>query len=71
MAQVGSDDHALVRSIISLGTTLELTVIAEGIEHEDQRRELERLGCTRGQGYLFARPTPAADLIAAFRVVAA
>ena len=71
VAQAGSDDHALVRSIISLGKTLELSVIAEGIEHEDQRRELERLGCDRGQGYLFARPMPVAELVAGFAPLAA
>ena len=67
VAQVESDDHALVRSIISLGATLDLRVVAEGIEHLDQSVELERLGCDRGQGYLFARPMPAAELVAAFR----
>jgi diguanylate cyclase (GGDEF)-like protein len=62
----GSDGHALVRSIISLGQTIDVRVVAEGIEREEQRRELARLGCDRGQGYLFARPMPAAELIEAF-----
>jgi EAL domain-containing protein (putative c-di-GMP-specific phosphodiesterase class I) len=66
VADTSSDDHALVRSIISLGQTLDVRVVAEGIETLEQRRELERLGCDRGQGYLLARPMPAADLIAAF-----
>jgi diguanylate cyclase (GGDEF)-like protein len=61
-----SDGHALIRTIISLGQTIDVRVVAEGIERQEQRRELERLGCDRGQGYLFARPMPAADLIAAF-----
>ena len=62
VADPGSDDHALVRAIISLGQTLDLRVVAEGIEDEDQRRELKRLGCDRGQGYLFSRPLPASEL---------
>ena len=62
----GSDDHALVRAIISLGQTLDLRVVAEGIEDEDQRRELVRLGCDRGQGYLFSRPLPAAELVLSY-----
>jgi diguanylate cyclase (GGDEF)-like protein len=62
----GSDGHALIRSIISLGQTIGVRVVAEGIERQEQRRELERLGCDRGQGYLFARPMPAADLVVAF-----
>jgi diguanylate cyclase (GGDEF)-like protein len=66
VADTSSDDHALVRAILSLGQTLDVRVVAEGIETLEQRRELERLGCDRGQGYLLARPMPAADLIAAF-----
>jgi diguanylate cyclase (GGDEF)-like protein len=60
-----SDGHALIRSIISLGQTIDVRVVAEGIERQEQRRALERLGCDRGQGYLFARPMPAAELIVA------
>jgi EAL domain-containing protein (putative c-di-GMP-specific phosphodiesterase class I) len=66
VADPESDDHALVRAIISLGKTLDLRVVAEGIEDDAQRRELERLGCDRGQGYLFARPLPAAELAETF-----
>jgi EAL domain-containing protein (putative c-di-GMP-specific phosphodiesterase class I) len=40
-------------------------VIAEGIETEDQRRRVERLGCAYGQGFLFSRPVPG-DVAAAF-----
>jgi EAL domain-containing protein (putative c-di-GMP-specific phosphodiesterase class I) len=66
VADHGSGDHALVRAIISLGQTLDLRVVAEGIETEDQRRELKRLGCDRGQGYLFSKPMPARDLMLEF-----
>jgi diguanylate cyclase (GGDEF)-like protein len=66
VADPDSDDHALVRAIISLGQTLDLRVVAEGIEDEDQRRELVRLGCDRGQGYLFSRPLPAAELLLSY-----
>jgi EAL domain-containing protein (putative c-di-GMP-specific phosphodiesterase class I) len=61
-----SDDHALVRAIISLGLTFDLRVVAEGIEDEDQRRELVRLGCDRGQGYLFSRPLPPSELVLSY-----
>jgi diguanylate cyclase (GGDEF)-like protein len=47
---------AVVRSTIELGRTLDLTVVAEGIERVDQRRTLWDLGCQLGQGHLFARP---------------
>jgi diguanylate cyclase (GGDEF)-like protein/PAS domain S-box-containing protein len=57
---VGRDDHdtAIVRSILELARTLGLTVTAEGIETPTQQSCLERLGCDRGQGYLFAKPLP-------------
>jgi EAL domain-containing protein (putative c-di-GMP-specific phosphodiesterase class I) len=52
-------EAALVRSILSLGQTLELETIAEGIEREAQLRELIALGAHLGQGYFFARPLEA------------
>ena len=53
---LGSDRPAIVESILALARTLNTSVVAEGIESEDQARELERLGCTHAQGYLFSRP---------------
>jgi diguanylate cyclase (GGDEF)-like protein/PAS domain S-box-containing protein len=55
---VVSDRPAIVESILALARTLKTSVVAEGIESEDQARELERLGCTHAQGYLFSRPLP-------------
>jgi diguanylate cyclase (GGDEF)-like protein len=51
-------DAAIVRSIISLGKDLGVSVIAEGVETEDQFRVLQDLGCPQVQGYLLARPGP-------------
>jgi EAL domain-containing protein (putative c-di-GMP-specific phosphodiesterase class I) len=45
---------------VSLADTLGLTTIAEGVETHLQRDCLLGLGCSRAQGYLFARPVPAA-----------
>jgi diguanylate cyclase (GGDEF)-like protein/PAS domain S-box-containing protein len=50
--------QALVRSIVTLARSLNLVVIAEGIETDSQKRELRRRGITFGQGYLLARPMP-------------
>jgi diguanylate cyclase (GGDEF)-like protein len=55
---------AVVRSTVQLGRTLELAVVAEGIETESQRRLLWELGCEDGQGHLFARPAPSDQLLA-------
>jgi EAL domain-containing protein (putative c-di-GMP-specific phosphodiesterase class I) len=59
---------AIVESILALGRTMNTSVVAEGIESEVQWRELERLGCTRAQGFLFSRPVSAA---AAEKILAA
>jgi EAL domain-containing protein (putative c-di-GMP-specific phosphodiesterase class I) len=63
-----NDRPTIVESILALARTLQTSVVAEGIESEDQARELHRLGCTHAQGYLFSRPLPAA---AAEKVLAA
>jgi EAL domain-containing protein (putative c-di-GMP-specific phosphodiesterase class I) len=59
----GTSDTALARTIVTLGRTLGLRTVAEGIETEAQRVALQDMGCQHGQGYLFARPLPA-DAIA-------
>ena len=50
------DRPAIVESILALARTLNMGVVAEGIELEAQGYELQRLGCTHAQGYLFSRP---------------
>lgn len=56
-----SHDAAIIRSILSLGRSLELTVIAEGVETEDQWHYLAEYGCPVFQGYLFGKPMPLAE----------
>lgn len=48
--------------VIELGRNLHMTVIAEGIEDENQATILRQLGCHEGQGFLFARPMPTHEL---------
>ena len=52
----------VVRTILSLGKSLYMAVIAEGVETEGQLEELRGLGCEYGQGFLFGRPRPAAEV---------
>jgi diguanylate cyclase (GGDEF)-like protein/PAS domain S-box-containing protein len=56
-----SSDMALSEAIIVMAHKLQLEVIAEGVETPEQRDLLAAAGCDYGQGYLFARPMPAAD----------
>jgi len=52
------DDTSIVTAIISLGHSLGLAVVAEGLETEQQLTVLRTLGCDYGQGYLFGAPKP-------------
>jgi EAL domain-containing protein (putative c-di-GMP-specific phosphodiesterase class I) len=53
-----SSDKAIVRTIIAMANSLNLDVIAEGVETEVQRQLLFHKGCTHYQGYLFGKPVP-------------
>jgi EAL domain-containing protein (putative c-di-GMP-specific phosphodiesterase class I) len=52
---------AIVSSVLALGRELGMAVVAEGVETEQQFALLERLGCQQVQGYLLAKPSPAAE----------
>ena len=49
----------LVETIINIARTMEMNVVAEGIETEEQQAILTELGCDYLQGFLFSRPLPA------------
>jgi diguanylate cyclase (GGDEF)-like protein len=59
---LGGQDAALAHAIVALGRALSLRTIAEGIETAEQREALAAMGCACGQGFLFARPQPAAEI---------
>ncbi len=52
-------DRAIVRSVLTLGRSFDLSVIAEGVETEAMARRLAAMGCEEAQGYLFGRPMSA------------
>jgi EAL domain-containing protein (putative c-di-GMP-specific phosphodiesterase class I) len=56
------DRPAIVESILALARTLNTGVVAEGVETEQQARELERLGCRHAQGYYYSPPMTTAQV---------
>jgi diguanylate cyclase (GGDEF)-like protein/PAS domain S-box-containing protein len=61
-----SEAHALVTMIINLAHSLKLTVVAEGVETEQQAGILRTEGCDQLQGYLYSKPVPEAIFAARF-----
>jgi diguanylate cyclase (GGDEF)-like protein len=53
------NDRSLVRTIIAMGSSLNLDVVAEGVETVEQLKMLRKLGCAKAQGYLISHPVPA------------
>jgi EAL domain-containing protein (putative c-di-GMP-specific phosphodiesterase class I) len=64
VASLGSSGNtsAIIQSIVTLGHALGMKVLAEGVESDEQRVLLRLAGCDEMQGYLFARPGPAAEI---------
>ena len=56
-------DHAIVSAIIAMARSLNIQVVAEGIEGWQQLEMLRRMGCHKAQGFLFAKPAPASETL--------
>jgi diguanylate cyclase (GGDEF)-like protein len=57
-----SQDDAIVRAVINLGSSMGMKVVAEGVERADQLATLSGYGCDQVQGYHFAKPMPACEV---------
>lgn len=56
------DDVAITSAIIALGLRLNMSIVAEGVETEEQLAFLKQEGCEEAQGYLFSKPIPAPEM---------
>ena len=70
MSDASSFDSSVIDALISIGSSLGTSVVAEGIETVEQLEFVTTHGCQRGQGFLMARPMPAADAERLIRVTA-
>ena len=65
---IDRNDEIIIQTIIKMGQTLGLEVIAEGVETDEQRRMLQQYGCENFQGYLFGRPVPVDEFEQALKI---
>ena len=59
----GTDEAAITCAIIALGRSLNMNVVAEGVERREQAEFLLKNGCNEAQGYYFSKPLPVQDLV--------
>jgi EAL domain-containing protein (putative c-di-GMP-specific phosphodiesterase class I) len=62
--KLGKDyqSETLCETIVSIGRSLDITVVAEGVETAEQLRKLQAMGCDEIQGYLLSKPVPPEDI---------
>jgi len=63
ISKTENNDHILLNTIIAMGQTLNLHVIAEGVEEKYQMEYLKEHGCGYYQGYYFAKPVSEDDFL--------
>ncbi|MEM6475302.1 MAG: EAL domain-containing protein [Pseudomonadota bacterium] len=56
--QVGRKSNAIIRAVAELGSSLEMSIVAEGLETIEQVQTVKDAGCTLGQGFYFSRAVP-------------
>ena len=62
MKAAAAHGNAVVAAMAQLANTLEMSVVAKGVESEEQAKILRQLGCRLGQGYHFSRAVNAAQI---------
>ena len=60
-SEAGGAGYGVARAVVAMGASLNLSTVAEGIEHGEQCEAMKACGCTHAQGFHFARPMSAAE----------
>jgi EAL domain-containing protein (putative c-di-GMP-specific phosphodiesterase class I) len=58
----GNESQAIIRAIMGLGSSLGMTITAEGIETESEQEFLRAVGCDEGQGFLYSKARPVTEV---------
>ena len=61
-AQNSPESLAIIRAVVAMADSLDMTTTAEGVETEEEAELIRRLGCTKIQGYHFGRPMPVSEV---------
>ena len=69
-ARDNPESLAIVRAVVAMADSLEMSTTAEGVETEEELAVIRRLGCKKIQGYYFGRPMTAHDATALFDTIA-
>lgn len=65
-AQNSAESVAIIRAVVAMADSLEMTTTAEGVENAEEAEMIRNMGCTKIQGYYFGRPMPAQEARALF-----
>jgi diguanylate cyclase (GGDEF)-like protein/PAS domain S-box-containing protein len=66
-AQNSAESLAIIRAVVAMADSLEMTTTAEGVENAEEAEMIRKMGCTKIQGFYFGRPMSADDALAVFR----
>jgi diguanylate cyclase (GGDEF)-like protein len=66
-AQGSKESLAIIRAVVAMADSLEMSTTAEGVENSEEAEMIRRLGCTKIQGYYFGRPMVAEEALKLFR----
>lgn len=62
--ETNADSRTIIEAVVALGRSLDISVVAEGVETAWQHAQLVKIGCPYGQGFLYGKAVPFSDVVA-------